>query len=328
VTAEDAPARVEIPRRVALADVTPVRIDAGSVDAGSAVDAATATAAGSAARNDAIVLEHAAGPDVRRILAVGGGHLYRLDGDHWQRLAFADAEARDVNFSHGAFYVLARGLGGNAGRALILRTARGDDLTVVSAPVLGPDSDPRVLVTMREGEYLVGGAHPALVMIGEAGTSVLARDLRPVISLRLMRDDTIIARHDREDVSLVRYGVVTPVTVGDYLDTAVDSNGTSYLVHEHGEFSRGRPGREYAVATTATPFLPRVVAAFAGERLLAVGERGPFADWEHHAWHVVQGDFPRDPIAILPTEPPAVVGRDGEVTVADPAGPRVIVRGQ
>jgi hypothetical protein len=273
-------------------------------------------------------LEHAAGPDVRRILAVGGGNLYRLDNDHWQRLAFTDAEARDVNYSHGAFYILARGVGANSGRALLLRTTRGDDLSVIAAPVLGPDSDPRVLVTVREGEYLVGGAHPAVAMLTDTGLNVLARDLVPMTSIRLMRDDTIIARHDSEHVSLVRYGAVTPVTVQDYLDTVVDTNGTSYLVHEHGEFSRGRPGREFAVATTGTPFVPRQVAAFAGERLIAVGAGGPYADWQHHDWRLLQGDFPRDPIAILPTEPISVVGRDGQVTVADPAGARVIARGQ
>ncbi len=271
-------------------------------------------------------LEHAAGADIRRVLAVGGGQLYHLDGDHWQRLGFADAEARDVTYSHGALWVLARGTGPNIGRALILRSVRGDDLSVIASPMLGADCDPRVLLALRESDYIIAGNHPSLVAVNGNDITRLAGDIGPVISVRLLRDDTLVARHDDERVSIVRYGAVTALAVPDYLDTVVDTNGTSYLVHTHGEFSRGRPGREYAVATTATPFAPRLVLALPGERLLAIGSGGPFAEWRRHDWRVTEGDFPREPIAVLLTDPMLVVGRDGKVTALDPAGPRVVAR--
>lgn len=276
----------------------------------------------------AITLDHAAGMDVQRVLAVGNGQLYHLDGDHWQRLGFAGAEARDVVFSRGALWVLARGTGPNSGHALILRSVRGDDLSVVATPALGADCDPRALLVLRGSGFIVAGNHPSIVAVTGNDVTSLAGDLGLVRSVRMLRNDTIVAQHDAERVSIVRYGVVTPITLPDYLDTVADANGTSYLVHAHGEFSRGRPGREYSAVTTATPFVPRFALALPGERFIVVAAGGPLAEWRHHDWHLTPGDLPHDPIAVLMADPMLVVGRDGMVTAMEPGGPRAIVAPQ
>jgi len=270
-------------------------------------------------------LENAAALDSRRVLAIGNGHLYRLQRDRWILEALDGAEARDLVTGRNYFWILARGTAAARGRVLLLRTPNGVDLSTTASPLIDADVEPRSLVALSDSEFLVGGAHPSLFRWSGTTVAPLAPSLAPLISLRLLRDDSIIARHDSEHVSIVRMSNVTHMTVGDYLDTVVDRNGTSYLVHTHGQFVRDRPGREYSVATTAAPFEPRIAVALPGERLIVVGASGPYAEWRHNAWQVLAGDFPRDPIAVLPTDPISIVGRDGQITAADPAGARVLV---
>lgn len=269
-------------------------------------------------------LERVAALDAERVVAVCGGDLLRLATDRWIRTRLEGAEARDVVAARGALWALARGTGANTGRALILRL-REDRWIPVTTPMLGPESDPRVLAVVRENEHYIGGARPALV-------HVLGNQVRPievsmpvVVSLRWLRDETLVVGHGTQRFTIVRWGERTTVEQEDYFDMAQDPDGFGFMVRTDGSFVRGRPGREISVVALATPFPPRAVTILPSGRPAAVGTGGTLARWERQTWQSIVGPLPTDPLAILATEPALVVGRTGEVVAVQGSNVRWVV---
>jgi hypothetical protein len=271
-----------------------------------------------------MALERVEALDAQRVMAYGNGELYRLAGDHWARLRLEGAEARDVVATRGALWVLAGGTGANAGRALILRSTNGETLVPVSAPLLGAASEPRALAVVRDGEYYVGGAQPALVHVTGDSVVPVPTAQPQVRALRWLRDEVLVADHGGGHFTILRWGEQSTAEMEDYLDTVTDPGGFGFLVHRDGTVVRGRPGREISAVAPAAPFAPRVAAILANGRPAVAGS-GSFATWTGRAWQLVPGAFPREPVALLPTQPPIVVGRSGETVAVEAEGPRAVV---
>lgn len=299
------------------------------------MDASTAVADAGAHRPRAVRrapfrVERVAGLDATRMFAISDDALFRVHEGRWERLALDGGVARDVVAMRGALWVLVEGRGDNDGRALILRSNDGDSLEpvwVLSQP-LGADAGrwrPRALA-MRGGSWVIAGANPSLARV-EAGGARVEFDSENARYVRAygLQDDSVVCTREDGDLDVVRYGSRTTVVSDGLLAGVYDAEGFGYVVHEDGAVWRGRPAKELRRVVGAASFEPRVAAMLRDGRVALVGAGGPFAMARGTGWQVVPGDWPTDPVAVIASDPPMVVARDGLVVAVEGQG-TIIVR--
>lgn len=284
------------------------------------------------ARRAEFRVERVAGLDSSRMFAISGEALYRAHDGRWEQLALDGGVARDVIAIRGALWVLVEGRGDNDGRALILRSNDGDSLEpvrVLSQP-LGADAgrwSPRALA-MRGGSWVIAGAHPALARV-EAGGARVEFDSENARYVRAygLQDDSVVCTREDGDLDVIRYGTRSTVVSDGLLAGVFDPEGFGYVVHEDGSVWRGRPAKELRRVVNAASFEPRAAAMLRDGRVALVGAGGPFAVSRGASWHVAPGDWPTEPVAIIASEPPLVVARDGLVVAVEGQGRTVVHRG-
>lgn len=275
-------------------------------------------------------IERVAGLDASRIFAISGESLYRVRDGQWEQLLLDGGVARDVIAIRDALWVLVEGLGDNDGRALILRSDDGDSLTpvwVLSQPLRsdGGRWSPRALA-LRGATWVIAGAHPSLVRV-EAGRARVELDSEQARYIRAygLQDDSVVCTREDGDFDVVRYGTRSLVVSDGILAGLYDSEGFGYVVHEDGSVWRGRPAKELRRVVNAAPFEPCVAAMLRDGRVVLAGAGGPVAIARGASWQVLPGDWPTEPVAIIPSEPPLIVARDGLVVAVEGQG-RTVVR--
>jgi hypothetical protein len=276
-----------------------------------------------------VAIDRVAGLDADRLFAVAGERLLRLRGGRWEPIALDGGVVRDVQRARDALWLLVQGQGANEGRVMIFRSEDGDGLAL-AAVASGPSPEAgawsvRGLAVTPAGFY-VSGINPALAFITASRARVEqpgdGTAWRAVIAAA---DDAVIATREDGAREVLRYGTRETVGPDGILEALVDPAGVSYLARLDGAIWRGRPAREVRRVHRAPPFEPTVVAALGDDRFAAVARGGPYAIAERGGgWRVLSGDWPSDPVAIVPCEPPLVVGRSGRVVAAEGQG-RVLV---
>lgn len=265
----------------------------------------------------AMALERAAALDAQHIYAVGQGRLYARDGERWRAIPLEGALARDVIANRGAIYVLARGVGGNAGHTLILRMGDRETLAPVYAPRVGPAHDPRALAIARDTEMYVGGTLPSLVRVSPRGAEPVEGPEAPVDTLRTLRENVLVAGQHDGRVAVFRWGEWRILEVESYVDTALDAQGFSYVVHGDGAVVVGRPGHEVTPLAGPAAFALRAAAVLRDGRVIAAGDNNVVGLWSHDRWAVRPDAGVRAPLAVLSVSPPMVLGRDGALVALD-----------
>jgi hypothetical protein len=319
--------RADEPAR-ALADVTPLPDVMAATD-GAVNDAEDrARPARRTPTRAPFRVERVAGLDADRLFAVVGEGLYRARAGRWEPIALDGGVARDVLVARGALWLLVEGRGANAGRALVFRSDDGDTLSLAfAASVSGRDAGSWTVrgFSAWGAGFFIAGASPALAHVDSQGTRVEHEgeglSLQRVYSLQ---DDSIVATRDDGDLEVFRYGTRTAVVSDGILTGVRDGEGFGYVVHEDGAVWRGRPAKELRRVISAAPFEPRAAAMLRDGRMAIVGGGGPYAVSRGAGWQVVPGDWPSDPVAIVASDPPLVVGRAGAVVAVEGQGRTVV----
>ncbi len=268
--------------------------------------------------------------DREHVVAVTDAGLLRRREQQWERLRLDGAEPVDVIAVRTGLLVLARGVGVNAGRLLIVRIDPSWELRLVTAPLIGPDVGPRSLFQVRDREFYVGGDRPALLRIVVPDfLAITVREPR-VDRITVLRDETVVAWRDATHLSLHHWGESSDPPIGDVVDVLLDADRSSILVHADGRFERARPGNAGEVIATlilrgrqiaASAMLPDGVPA-------AALDNGDVEIFRAGNWARAPAAISSRPIAMLSTTPPMVAGIDGELAVIDGSRPESVVPSQ
>jgi hypothetical protein len=274
-------------------------------------------------------IERVAGLDATRMFALSGEQLFHVRQGRWEPLSIDGGVARDVIATRGALWLLVEGRGHNAGRAWVLRSSDGDALTPVMVATLPRTMDGghwsvRAMSAVGTG-FVIAGSNPALVRVDSSGTRIeYEGGAVGYQRVRVLADDAVVCTRDDGDIDVLRYGTRTTVASDGLLSVVTDVEGFGYVVHESGAVWRGRPAKEMRRVVGPAPFEPRVAAMLRDGRLALVGDAGPLALSRGAGWQVIPGDWPVEPVAILPGEVALVVGRDGRVVALEGQGRPVI----
>ncbi len=276
-------------------------------------------------------IDRVAGLDADRLFAVAGERLLRLRGGRWEPLAIDGGVARDVQRARGALWLLVEGRGPNEGRVMVLRSEDGDGLAlaaVAATPTREAGAWSVRGLAVAAGGFYVTGVNPALAFVTAGRVRVDHAGGGSVwTSVVTAQDDAVIAGRTDGAFEVLRYGTRETVERAELLGVLVGSSGVSHVAHRDGAIWRGRPGRELRRVVGAPPFEPAVVVALGDDRFAAVARGGPYASAPRGgAWSVLPGDWPSDPVAIVPCDPPLVVGRSGRVVAVEGTG-RVVAEG-
>lgn len=241
------------------------------------------------------------------LFALAQGSLYRVENGRWKALPVAGLSLRDVTAAYGFIWVLARGVGANAGVTTILRSSGADDLAVAATARLDERWEPRVLTVARHGDFYIGGRDPSLVRVRGplSAQTVSPYNLpKPVDQVASMPGEVVVLRYEDGTRAAFRWGETRAIERPNYLTSFVGVREMLTLTRD-GTVWRGLlwelPVPEAERLTSAPGFTPALVTTLRDGRILEVDDGGRAKVHSASGWSSVEA-----PAEVA--EPAALVG--------------------